>query len=105
MDTQQLFKTLAVPLRLNILLLLKLRGTLCVYELTQAFELAQPQISRELAKLKMAGFIHSTRHGKHMHYCLRDDLAPWVNTIIDAALSEQKPKLPALECTHSSLKQ
>ena len=82
MDT--FFAMLADATRRRILALLVERPSLCVCEIVQALNLAQPRISSHLAALRKAGLVRGRRKGLWVHYELADDMPPWQRTIIDA---------------------
>ena len=65
------FKALGEPGRLRVVVLL-LKGELCVCDLTAALELPQPTISRYMATLKAAGLVTDRREGRWIHYRLTD---------------------------------
>lgn len=75
-------KALADQTRLRIVLLVAHRGELCVCELTQNVELAQPKISRHLAILRESGVLLDRKAGLWVYYRLHLTLAPWAQTII-----------------------
>jgi ArsR family transcriptional regulator len=70
-------KALADQTRLRILLLLAGKEELCVCELAQALELAQPKISRHLAILRESGLLLDRKVGLWVYYRLHPDLPPW----------------------------
>ena len=61
------FKALADPVRLRIVLLL-LRGDLCVCELTGVLGMEQSRISHQLRVLRQAGLVEDVRDGKWIIY-------------------------------------
>lgn len=61
------FKALADPIRLRIVLLL-LRGDLCVCELTAVLGLEQSRVSHQLRVLRQAGLVEDVRDGKWIIY-------------------------------------
>jgi ArsR family transcriptional regulator len=69
----QLFKALAEPVRLRILLLL-LDKKRCVCDLMAVLDLPQSTISRHLAYLKNAGWIKGERRGVWMYYQLTEQM-------------------------------
>ena len=75
MELETFSKALADQTRLRIVLLVAHRGELCVCELTQSLELAQPKISRHLAILRESGVLW-------VYYRLHPALAPWAQTVI-----------------------
>lgn len=69
------FRALADPTRVQMLRMLEDAGaSLCVCDLTAAFEQSQPTISHHLAKLKEAGFVTSEKRGIWAFYSLREDM-------------------------------
>lgn len=64
-----LFKALAEPIRLRILVLLK-DGELCVCDLTETLALPQSTVSRHLAVLRAAGWIRGRKGGSWTYYSL-----------------------------------
>ncbi|MFZ1386695.1 MAG: metalloregulator ArsR/SmtB family transcription factor [Thiolinea sp.] len=75
-------KALADQTRLRILNLLAQKPELCVCELTEALELAQPKISRHLAILREAGLLLDRKAGLWVHYRLHEDLKPWAKSVL-----------------------
>ena len=82
MDT--FFAMLADATRRRILALLVERPSLCVCEIVQALNLAQPRISSHLAALRKAGLVHGKRKGLWVHYALSADMPAWQRRIITA---------------------
>ncbi|MEZ6070613.1 MAG: metalloregulator ArsR/SmtB family transcription factor [Pirellulales bacterium] len=70
-DLVKLFKLLADPTRLQILLLLSERGEANVRAICDLLEQNQPAVSHHLALLRVAGLIDSRRSGKHNFYHIR----------------------------------
>jgi ArsR family transcriptional regulator len=68
-SVSQIFKALAEPVRLRILVLL-LDGERCVCDLMAVLALPQSTISRHLAYLKNAGWVEGERRGAWMYYRL-----------------------------------
>lgn len=90
MESLQLFKILSDRTRLDIILLLKASGELCVCDIYTTLNLSQPKTSRHLAMLRESGLLLDSRHGKWVHYRLSPALLPWVRNIIDVAFSTEK---------------
>src|SRR5688572_13212978 len=67
----KLFRALGDETRLRIVALLT-HGELCVCHIEQALELSQPNASRQLGILKMAGIVDSRRDGTWVYYFLAD---------------------------------
>ncbi|MFC4259828.1 metalloregulator ArsR/SmtB family transcription factor [Marinobacter lacisalsi] len=76
------FKALADELRLAALLLIRDQGKLCVCELTEAFDVSQPKVSRHLATLRDVGLVETERHGQWVYYYLNPGLPDWVRRVL-----------------------
>jgi ArsR family transcriptional regulator, arsenate/arsenite/antimonite-responsive transcriptional repressor len=64
-----LFKGFADPTRLRLLSVLA-AGELCVCDLVDILQVAQPTVSRHLAYLRRSGLVTATRDRKFAHYQL-----------------------------------
>ncbi|OBU11226.1 metalloregulator ArsR/SmtB family transcription factor [Morganella psychrotolerans] len=96
MEPLQLFKILSDETRLNIILLLKASGELCVCDIYTALNLSQPKTSRHLAMLREAGLLLDSKHGKWVHYRLSPALLPWVKQIIDQVYITEQSRVSGL---------
>ena len=76
------YKCLSDDTRLKALLLITLKGELCVCDLMDALELSQPKVSRHLAELRKCGLLVDERRGKWVYYQLSDTLPEWVLTVL-----------------------
>jgi ArsR family transcriptional regulator len=65
-----IFKALADPTRVAIVNRLSAAETVCVCDLTAAFELSQPTISHHLRILRDVGLVESERRGTWAYYRL-----------------------------------
>ena len=65
-----IFKALADPTRVAIVNRLSGAGSVCVCDLTAAFELSQPTVSHHLRVLREAGLVESHRRGTWADYRL-----------------------------------
>lgn len=65
----KLFRALGDETRLRIVALLS-HGELCVCHLESALELSQPNVSRQLGILRMAGIVDARRNGTWVYYAL-----------------------------------
>ncbi|EIJ33797.1 metalloregulator ArsR/SmtB family transcription factor [Thiothrix nivea] len=83
MQLETFTKALADQTRLRILMLLVGKEELCVCELTQALELAQPKISRHLAILRESGLLLDRKSGLWVYYRLHPELPQWVEDIMN----------------------
>jgi len=86
----QLFKGLSDETRLNLVLLLREKGELCVCELTLILKESQPKISRHLALLKESGLLLDRRDGKWIHYRLSPHMPAWAAAVIEQAYQCQR---------------
>lgn len=64
----QVFQMLGDESRLQILILLKERGEVCVSDLTEALGQSQPATSHHLSLLRMSGLVRFRRNGKSNLY-------------------------------------
>ena len=67
----KVMKALSDPNRVKIVKLLQKR-TLCVCELTEALQLAQPTVSKHLRVLEDAGLVQSLKSEKWVDYSIAD---------------------------------
>jgi len=67
-ERSRLFKALANETRLKILMLLSVRGEMCVCELMSVLRLTQPTASHHLGILKNAGLIRERKSGRLVFY-------------------------------------
>lgn len=78
----QLFRALSEETRMRIVMLL-MRGELCVCDLMAILGEPQSKISRHLAYLKHSGIVSSRRAGVWMHYSLKEPLEEAYRTQLD----------------------
>lgn len=83
MQLEQLTKALADQTRLRILLLLSSYDELCVCDLTNVLEIAQPKISRHLAILRETGLLKGRKEGQWVHYSLHPELPDWARALLN----------------------
>jgi ArsR family transcriptional regulator len=77
-----LFSALAHDTRLRCLLLLLEHEELCVCELTNAIDAAQPHMSRHLGQLREASLVTDRREGLWIHYRINPELPTWVTNLL-----------------------
>lgn len=82
-DPVALFKALADEFRLSALLLIRDQKQLCVCELTEAFEVPQPKVSRHLAILREVGLLATERRGQWVYYSLNPQTPTWLVRVLD----------------------
>ncbi|CAG0911850.1 unnamed protein product [Cyprideis torosa] len=102
MQPDILTKALSDPTRLRIVMLLTGQDELCVCELTQALELAQPKISRHLAILRESGLLQDRKAGLWVYYRLHTDLPAWVLQVLNGLQTGCVGKAP-FEADHRRL--
>lgn len=85
-DASELLKSLAHPYRLLICCQL-LDGPLEVGQLERSLDLKQPNLSRELGKLRNDGLIEAERSGNTVTYQLADQRIIWVLDGLRAAMT------------------
>ena len=86
-DPVAAFKALADDFRLAALLLVRSEQQLCVCELTEAFEVTQPKVSRHLAILRDAGLLATERRGQWIYYSLNPGMPQWLARVLDETAS------------------
>ncbi|WP_156292905.1 metalloregulator ArsR/SmtB family transcription factor [Serratia oryzae] len=92
----QLFKNLSDETRLNVILLLRESGELCVCELCNTLNESQPKISRHLAMLRESGLLLDRRAGKWIHYRLSPHIPAWAAAVIEQAYLSQRDQVVLL---------
>ncbi|UTN94958.1 metalloregulator ArsR/SmtB family transcription factor [Serratia plymuthica] len=92
----KLFKNLSDDTRLNLVLLLRQAGELCVCELSGALDESQPKISRHLAMLRESGLLLDRREGKWIFYRLSPHMPAWAAAIIEQAWHSQQQRFAEL---------
>ncbi len=66
-----ILKTIAHPLRINVISLLVENEKLCVNEICQLLGSEQSLTSHHLSNMRLSGILGSERHGKNMYYYLK----------------------------------
>lgn len=69
----ELLKALSAPLRAHLVSLLDEHGPMCVHELVESLDVAQPLVSQHLRILRAAGVVVGDRHGREVRYRLADE--------------------------------
>lgn len=69
----ELLKALSAPLRAHLVSLLDEHGPMCVHELVESLDVAQPLVSQHLRILRSAGVVVGERSGREVHYRLADE--------------------------------
>jgi ArsR family transcriptional regulator len=111
-EPADLFKTLSDPTRLRLLNLLA-AGEVCVCDLHGTLGIAQPKVSRHLARLKGAGLVDARRNGKWMHYQLARHGDPLVRHVLqglrawmkkETRLNSERRRLEKVCCNNDKMK-
>lgn len=87
-----LFRALSDELRLAALLLIRDQQELCVCELTGAFDVSQPKVSRHLAILRDSALVATERRGQWVYYSVHPGLPVWVLQVLQQT-ANHNPRL------------
>lgn len=98
----KLFRALGDETRLRMVAMLS-HGELCVCHLEKALELPQPNVSRQLGILRMAGVVDARREGTWVYYKLAEQEHAAVQTVL-ATLIEAFGAERAIRADHSKLR-
>lgn len=100
MKADAFHQLLSDPIRLRAVMLLVEHRSLCVCELQEAIDAAQPKISRHLRRLRDGGLTVGERHSQWVHYRLADDLPKWCVAVINHTHQAVRNDAPFLEDQH-----
>ena len=81
-ELASLFKALADPLRLRLLIACHDGGESCVCDLLEAFDVTAPSISYHLKILREAGLISSERRGTWVYYRVNPDVMARMSAVL-----------------------
>lgn len=98
----KLFRALGDETRVRMVALLS-HGELCVCHIEKALDLSQPNVSRQLGILRMAGIVDARRDGSWMYYALAPQEHASVKAMLDqlvALFGAEK----AIRADHAKLK-
>jgi len=93
-DPIDVFAALSNPVRLRCLFLIATVEDVCVCEIEESLQVAQPAASKALNALKAAGIVSARRQANWSYYSVAADLPDWVREIVSRTveeLSSQKP--------------
>ena len=93
------YKCLSEDTRLKCLLLITLKGELCVCDLISALQLSQPKISRHLAELRKCGILSDQRRGKWVFYQLNQALPKWALEVLELTTKDNNAYI--YDCLHN----
>ena len=83
-NEQMFFDVLSDETRRRLLALFLKEGELCVCELFQALDVAQPKVSRHLGVMREAGLLAMRREGTWVYYQVHPQLPLWAYRIMEA---------------------
>ena len=98
----RLFRALGDETRLRMVALLS-HGELCVCHLEKALDLPQPNVSRQLGILRMAGVVDARREGTWVYYKLAEQEHDAVQTVL-ATLTRAFGAERAVRIDHARLR-
>jgi len=84
----KVFKALADPTRLRVMLLL-LRRELCVCEIMFVLDMEQSRVSHHMRILRQAGIVEDIRQGRWIIYRISAQARPFVEDLSAGALRER----------------
>jgi ArsR family transcriptional regulator len=87
-DVVKIFKALADPTRLRIVLLLRQRE-LCVCELMFVLEMEQSRVSRHMRVLRDAGIVEDVRDGRWIIYRVPEEAQSLLEGLLAGTLRER----------------
>lgn len=87
----EIFKQLADPTRLKILLMLTREDELNVTSLCERLDVNQPAVSHHLALLRMAGMVQTRRAGKSIFYSIKKDRFHFLVDLLFKAINSDGP--------------
>ena len=93
-DAAKVFSTLGNPTRLRCLYLLARNEEVCVCDVVDALEVAQPSASKALNNLKAAGLLSLRRDANWVYYRLRPDLPAWLAEVVESTASALDAEQP-----------
>jgi len=91
-----LFKCLSDDTRLQLLLLIRAQGELCVCDLMSALDISQPKVSRHLQPLRESGLLLARKSGQWVHYSINPQLPDWVCNVLQSTAEANPRLIPAL---------
>ena len=98
----KLFRALGDETRLRIVALLS-HGELCVCHIEKALDLSQPNVSRQLGILRMAGIVDARREGTWVYYALAPQEHEAVETVLET-LTKSFGAARAIRADHAKLR-
>ena len=93
LHTEQFFRCLADPLRLNIVMLLMHEGELCSCEIADALKEKLSSASRHLVLLRNKGLVRERRQELWLYYQINDELPDWAKQILETVYQANQQRL------------
>jgi ArsR family transcriptional regulator len=93
-DPTSVFATISNPVRLRCLFLVATNPDVCVCEVEEALQIAQPAASKALNALKAQGIVTATRDANWSHYSLNDSMPDWLREIVNSTVKELSGRQP-----------
>lgn len=89
---EDLFKVMADPLRLTMVMMLAKHRELCVCDFVDATGMSQPKVSRHLAQLREYGLLVDRKDQRWVYYKINPGIPDWMRQIIQTT-AEYNPQL------------
>ena len=93
-DPTAVFATISNPVRLRCLFLVATNLDVCVCEVEEALQIAQPAASKALNALKAQGIVTATRDANWNYYSLNDSMPDWLREIVNSTVKELSGRQP-----------
>ncbi|WP_268408630.1 metalloregulator ArsR/SmtB family transcription factor [Alteromonas sp. a30] len=110
LHTEQFFRCLADPLRLNIVLMLMHEGELCSCDLAQALDEKLSTVSRHLVLLRNKGVVKERRCELWLYYEIDQSLPLWAQQVLETVFDGNQERamqlsleVPVVNSRHSCL--
>jgi ArsR family transcriptional regulator len=87
-DPAEVFATISNAVRLRCLFLIGTADDVCVCEIEEALQIAQPAASKALNALKAAGLVNARRDANWNYYSLNEDMPDWLRAVVDSTIAE-----------------
>lgn len=92
-DMVKIFKALADPTRLRIILLLR-RRELCVCEIMYILGMEQSRVSHQMRILRHAGLVEDAREGRWINYRISEPARPLLEDLFAGTLRARMENAP-----------
>jgi len=97
-----LFKVLADPLRLSLVLALTQRAELCVCDFVAITGMSQPKVSRHLAQLREYALLVDRRDKRWVYYRINPAIPDWVRKTLQVTAHHNPSLIPKLQGVESN---